>query len=504
VVTLYNSFTTTPAPSQSATGACPTPASYWDIGVRGDTGPSNHVVVSGTTLRLGPAFSILTDAGDYTGANNLGSDPKVVSQYCNGSRVPPELGSMGYLVNPGTNETNALPTPVFSLTPSATVDEGNNWINMRWGPLALASPVSGTTLGNYSISAGSPAIDAAGAGFPSTDFFGTARPQGCGPDIGAVELTSTASASASVSPTSLPFGNQVVGTTSASRTLTLRNPGCVRLTGINLAFSSTVFSRPSGGAGGTCGGNLDGGASCTINVVFGPTATGAVNATLTIGGSFAVTGSPVALSGTGVAAPGKPSPGVLDNFNRANATTLGANWSQATLFGAACDQVSTNQAANLGLAFLCSPGSAYWNGAGSPFGARQAAAFTFSNTTLNNSALMLKATGGTNAGGLQANFIRVLYNAGTITIATTTNNGGAYTTAGTLTGFGGFANGNTITAFVDQTGTVYVWKTAGGIDTYLGGATLPNVALWTTGGGRIGMQLPAGGRGDNFAGANVP
>src|SRR5205814_667892 len=42
IVTLYDGFTSTAAPSQSATGACPSPVSYWDIGVRGDTGPSNH------------------------------------------------------------------------------------------------------------------------------------------------------------------------------------------------------------------------------------------------------------------------------------------------------------------------------------------------------------------------------------------------------------------------------------------------------------------------------
>jgi len=36
VVALYNAFTTTQAASQTATGACPS-ASYWDIGVRGDT-----------------------------------------------------------------------------------------------------------------------------------------------------------------------------------------------------------------------------------------------------------------------------------------------------------------------------------------------------------------------------------------------------------------------------------------------------------------------------------
>ncbi len=190
VVTLFNSFTTTQAPSQTATGSCPS-ASYWDIGVRGDTGPSNH---SGGLLA--PTYSVLTDASDYPGAHNLGANPSLLQQYCNGSRVPPELGSMGYTVNPGTNETNALPTPVFSLTPSATVDEGNNWINLRWGPLALASPVTLATLGNYALAAGSPAIDyvpsSAGQPYtlaPSLDFFGNARKVNNNPvDAGAVEV----------------------------------------------------------------------------------------------------------------------------------------------------------------------------------------------------------------------------------------------------------------------------------------------------------------------------
>ena len=46
---------------------------------------------------------------------------------------------MGYIVNPGTNETNA-PVPIFSLTPSATVDEGNNLAGAllvrAWLPMA--------------------------------------------------------------------------------------------------------------------------------------------------------------------------------------------------------------------------------------------------------------------------------------------------------------------------------------------------------------------------------
>ena len=126
-------------PSQTATGAVPRArASYWDIGVRGDTGPSNH---GSGDHRSHPTYSVLTDATDYPGAASTtsGSNPTVVSQYCNGSRVPPELGSMGYQVPPGISDAT-VPNPIFNLTPAATVDEGNNWINISWGPLAHDQP----------------------------------------------------------------------------------------------------------------------------------------------------------------------------------------------------------------------------------------------------------------------------------------------------------------------------------------------------------------------------
>ena len=45
-----------PALQQTTTGACPAGASYWDIGVYGDTGPSNHS--SGFSLL--PTYSVLT------------------------------------------------------------------------------------------------------------------------------------------------------------------------------------------------------------------------------------------------------------------------------------------------------------------------------------------------------------------------------------------------------------------------------------------------------------
>jgi hypothetical protein len=316
-----NLVTLVPTLNQSATGQCvPDAGHYWDIGVRGDSGPTAHT----STFTLNPSYSVLTDTTGYSATNRAGTSNTVVSQYCNGSRVPPENGGMGYTVPPGIADAT-VPNPVFNLTPAATVDEGNNWINMAYGPLALPNPTLApglTGYGNYAITGCSPAYDAVphctngstasncgGSTFvnaawtaaPATDLFGHARPDNGSTspkDIGAVEIpvsTCTLPAAVSVSPTSLTFTGATIGSPSAPQAVTLSNSGGGSFTIPTLTFT-TGFSRPT--AGGTCGATLAGGASCTINVVFTPTSTAAVSGSLTIPG---VTGSPVGLSGTGVA-----------------------------------------------------------------------------------------------------------------------------------------------------------------------------------------------------------
>src|ERR1700686_4088572 len=118
------------------------------------------------------ASNSILSATTYGGSGNSTADPAFTAHYCNGSRTPPQAGGTGRAGPPGTNEGKTVPNPVFSLTPSAVVDEGNNWVNLRWGPLALTTVGSastgpaytGTVLANYVPIAGSPAIDAGSNG----------------------------------------------------------------------------------------------------------------------------------------------------------------------------------------------------------------------------------------------------------------------------------------------------------------------------------------------------
>jgi hypothetical protein len=196
-----STVTLVPSLNQTSTGSCATSgAGYWDIGLRGDHGATDHS--SGFTFQ--PQASVLTSIVGYSGGglgfrgNTTTFSPGVAHQYCNGSKIPPEAGAaVWYEVPPGTFEGN-VPVPIFNLTAGATVDEGNNWINLSWGPLSLTNPSTGAVLADYSLAPGSQAINyitllnsaVTYAVAPSTDFFDNPRKVAgnTAVDVGAVEF----------------------------------------------------------------------------------------------------------------------------------------------------------------------------------------------------------------------------------------------------------------------------------------------------------------------------
>jgi len=113
-----------------------------------------------------------------------------------------------------------------------------------------------------------------------------------------VTLTGTGASSSSapavsLSATSLSFGNQRVGTTSSTKSVTLSNTGNAPLTGISIAASGN-FSETN-----TCGSSLSAGKNCRIKVAFSPKSKGSLSGSVTITDNASGSPQTVSLSGTG-------------------------------------------------------------------------------------------------------------------------------------------------------------------------------------------------------------
>jgi len=110
-----------------------------------------------------------------------------------------------------------------------------------------------------------------------------------------VALSGTGVTTVTVTPASLVFGNQAVNTTSAAKTVTVKNTGLGQLTFSSITASGD-FSQTN-----NCTGSFAPGKSCTINVKFTPTALGTRTGALTITDDALTSPQSVSLSGTGIA-----------------------------------------------------------------------------------------------------------------------------------------------------------------------------------------------------------
>lgn len=101
-----------------------------------------------------------------------------------------------------------------------------------------------------------------------------------------------------LSPTSLNFGNQIVGTTSSPQNVTLQNGGNINLTITSLQITGT--NRGDFGEKNNCPSSLAPNNSCQISVTFKPTTTGTRNAAVSITDNAPNSPQSVPLTGVGV------------------------------------------------------------------------------------------------------------------------------------------------------------------------------------------------------------
>jgi hypothetical protein len=254
------SYTFTVPPNSLSVGTDTLTASY--------SGDTNYAAESGTatvtvTAATAPVASVspasLTFSNQPVGTTSA-SQPVTLSNTGNAALTITSIGT-----NTNFGQTNNCGTSVAA--------SGSCTINVTFTPTATG-PLTGTltiTDNSNGVAGSTQTVNLTGTGTPTAPV-------------------------AAVSPASLTFSNQPVGTTSASQPVTLSNTGNAALT-ITSIGTNTNFGQTN-----NCGTSVAASGSCTINVTFTPTATGPLTGTLTTtDNSNGVAGSTqrVALSGTG-------------------------------------------------------------------------------------------------------------------------------------------------------------------------------------------------------------
>jgi parallel beta-helix repeat protein len=344
--------TTSSAQSVSLTSSGETDLNVSSITASGDFAQTNDC---GTTIPAGQGCTIqitFTPAarglrsGTVTISDNSTSSPEHIS--LSGTGVAPVATLSRTSVDFGIQVLNSSATSTISLT------------NTGDAALAISSIVTG---GNF---AQSNDCGTSLAPFSSCNIHLLFSATAVGPRIGTLTLTDSAldspqivnlsgtGAELAFSSSSLSFGNQLSGTTSAAQPVTVTNPGTseVSVTGV---IPSAGFSQTN-----NCGFSLAGNASCTVNVAFAPTAAGAVSGLITL--NYNGRQSTIAVSGTGTDFSVAPQ---QDGGSTATVTAGGTatyNLSLVGTAGAANSVTMTCSGAPLAATCAVSPGSASLNG----------------------------------------------------------------------------------------------------------------------------------------------
>jgi sugar lactone lactonase YvrE len=221
-----------------------------------------------------------------------------------------------FTVQPGTLNFGNVPVNGTSGAMNAVVQ------NTSPKTLGLSVAISGTARLQFSQSSNCAAV----APKASCSITVTFAPTSAGTHSASLNISAAGGATQtvqllgggakiSVSPTSLTFGNQLQGTSSNAQpvTITTGSFGPISVTSISIA--STQYSQTN-----DCGSSIPVNSSCTINVVFAPTAAGTKDGALSMktgnGGSFSVT-----LSGSGVRPSVSPTGLTFGKQNRGTASS---------------------------------------------------------------------------------------------------------------------------------------------------------------------------------------
>jgi predicted extracellular nuclease len=315
------------------------------IGLSG-TGVAPIVTLSGTAVTFGPQLvgipatktvtltnsgtaalsvtSIAVTGAGYAQTNNCGSSVAVNGScvitvtFTPGSSVA-LTGSVSIASN-AASSPNAISLSGTGVAPIVTLSAPA----VAFGSQLVGTPSTKTvTLTNSGTAALSvTSIAASGAGYAQTNTCGTSvavngscvitvtfTPGSSAALTGSVSIVSSAASSpdaigltgtgvapiVTLSPTTLAFGSQLVGT-SATKTVTLTNSGTTVLTITSVAASGAGYAQTN-----TCGTSVAVNGSCVITVTFLPATSATVTGSVSVASNAGASATVLSLSGTGIA-----------------------------------------------------------------------------------------------------------------------------------------------------------------------------------------------------------
>lgn len=293
-----------------------------NVSVSSPTANSN--VYGVVTLAANPSDKVATPTVQFQidGAN-FGSPISAAPYSLSWDTSTASLGSHVITASASDSSSNTAVSPPVSVTvtvsplsfaPAAFSNFGNQRVNTNSAPQTITMTNTGTTpvtITSFNVTAGFHQTNSCGSSLApnascsiSVTFAPTAQGAVSGtltvnsnapgnPPSFSLSGTGTASVAA-LSPSSLSFTSQLVGTAGPAQPVTLTNTGTASLN-ISSISASGDFAQSN-----NCSASLAAGANCTINVTFTPTAFGARSGTLSISDD-ALAGSPqtVTLSGIG-------------------------------------------------------------------------------------------------------------------------------------------------------------------------------------------------------------
>jgi uncharacterized repeat protein (TIGR01451 family) len=251
--------------------------------------------VAGGTV-ISNTAAITTSTADSNAANNSATATTTVTAAPQGNLViaPTTLTFTNQLVG----STSAAQTVTLSNNGAASLDvtaltAANGAFARSGGSCAAAPPITLAVGANCTLQY---TFAPSATGVANQSLTVTAN----APGSGTIALSGTGvQGNLTITPSSVPFGNQTVGSTSAAQTVTLANNGTAALQVTTLSSAGAPFARSGGSCAAVAPITISAGANCTLQYTFAPIAAGAANQVLTVTADAPGSGA-IALSGTGV------------------------------------------------------------------------------------------------------------------------------------------------------------------------------------------------------------